>query len=370
MFAGIYFGIIVLLNVLIWHATAFCDWYSRYVTPVFVNTYGRLTALVPFSLGEFLIIAGILLCLVALLAWIPLKVWPKKKELKQGIFTFYRVFVAIVLNVAMIMTLNCFLLYHCSPIDPNPDKARRDYTEKEMLALYNHITTELNTLSAQMERDEKDMIIYRGDIQAECRKALKKLGAEYPKLDGWYPKAKNLTFSDIVSQTYTSGVFFPFTLEANVNANMYIANYPEVYCHELAHLRGYIYEDEANWIAYLACISSDDPFVRYSGYLAVYWYVLDDCNHFLPDGWVNEAVALNDYSNYPDSCFLLPETWERIEKEAIISTDTMDSVSDKFTDTSLKFNGVTSGIVSYSEVVGHLLEYYDGILYGTESAGQ
>ncbi|MFQ8979614.1 MAG: DUF3810 family protein [Waltera sp.] len=41
---------------------------------------------------------------------------------------------------------------------------------------------------------------------------------------------------------------------------------PATMCHELAHIRGYIYEDEANFIAFLACVESDDSTFQYAGY--------------------------------------------------------------------------------------------------------
>ena len=56
-------------------------------------------------------------------------------------------------------------------------------------------------------------------------------------------------------------------MEANYNDVMYIMNKPDTFCHELAHLRGYIYEDEANFIGYLACVESEDAFFQYAGYL-------------------------------------------------------------------------------------------------------
>ena len=57
---------------------------------------------------------------------------------------------------------------------------------------------------------------------------------------------------------------------------MYITNMPFTICHELAHLKGYIYEDEANFIAFMACINSDNLFFQYSGYLNVLNYVSKD----------------------------------------------------------------------------------------------
>ena len=45
----------VVLNVIAWKSTAFCDWYTAHVFQIWENTYGRLTSLLPFSFGELLI---------------------------------------------------------------------------------------------------------------------------------------------------------------------------------------------------------------------------------------------------------------------------------------------------------------------------
>ena len=57
----------VLLNVIAWNSTAFCDAYITYIFPIWVNTYGRLTGLFPFSVGEWLIVAGVVLVVGAML---------------------------------------------------------------------------------------------------------------------------------------------------------------------------------------------------------------------------------------------------------------------------------------------------------------
>ncbi len=72
------------------------------------------------------------------------------------------------------------------------------------------------------------------------------------------------------------GVYFPFSLEANYNTYISDIRYPHVACHELAHLKGYIYEDEADFIAYLACVGSDDEQLQYAGYLGVLDYIDSD----------------------------------------------------------------------------------------------
>ena len=104
-------------------------------------------------------------------------------------------------------------------------------------------------------------------------RAMQSMGEEYERLKGYYPEPKEIYFSDLLSQTYMKGYYFPFSMEANYNETMYVANKPNTICHEFAHLKGFIQEDEANLIGYLACVSSEDPMFRYSGYLGVIDYV-------------------------------------------------------------------------------------------------
>ncbi len=363
---GILVLILIVLNLFSWFNSEFCDWYTEYVFPLWLNTYGRFTALFPFSFGEVLLMIGIFLAVIALLAWIPMLIVRRRRTAPGvyfGIRSFYRFFLIVVLDVAIVMTLNCFTMYHCTPLDPNPEVATRQYEAEDIGKLFLYIVNTSNELAETFERDEHgDILVNYDKMEDTCIAAMKKLGKRYPKLDGWYPHTKTISKSDLMSQSYTSGVYFPFSLEANVNGIMYIANYPEVICHELSHLRGYIYEDEANFLAFAACMESGDPFLQYSACLGVLGYLSDLV-------YSNEELAL--FYDYPplselvihDYCFLKPEAWEKVEEDAIIDTDTVDKVTDTFTDTTLQINGVESGILSYSEVVGLLLEYYDGTLY-------
>lgn len=365
---GILFGLVLLLNVLSRLSHGFCDWYSRYVFPVWLNTYGRLTSLLPFSLGEWLIIAALILVTVILILWIPALILKRKDTgLKFRYYTkrFYRFALVVFLDVALIMTLNCFILYNRTPLDPNPKAEKREYSVDDLYKLREFLAKNVNELVVALPRDAEGKLAYDGSLQKSAVKAMHGIADDYPMLDGWIPKVKSMRiFANVLSQSYICGYYLPFSMEANVNPIMYLTNFPECYCHELAHVRGYILEDEANFISYLACIESEDPMFRYSGYLSVFWYVEEDLQEALA---ANPALsysftALNE-SVYEDDVFLTEETWNEVEESAVISTETVDKISDKVTDTELKLSGVASGIESYSEVVRLLLRYYDGKLY-------
>ena len=155
------------------------------------------------------------------------------------------------------------------------------------------------------------------------------------------------------------GYYFPFSMEANYNAEMYIMNKPFTMCHELAHTKSYIMEDEANFLAYLACVNSDDMVFNYSGYLGILNYVNNEFNNNVSKDEYKSHVEISDTVKR-DNIFLTKESWDRVEETAVFETEKVRKAADTFVDTTLKVNGIDDGIASYSRVVELILmDYYD-----------
>lgn len=378
----------ILLNIAAWNSKAFSDWYMMHILPLWVNSYGWLTGLFPFSVGEFMLIAGAVLVIIAVLLGVALLAVcvvqgarrtqnrnscadteiPREKK-GRGFWQFckgYYTGVAwIALGVFLVLTLNCFICYHgtdfATKYFPKEAQADDEYTLEELLAVRDFVVMKCNMLAEQMERDANGNIIYSGDMEAEAVKCMQAMGEEYEQLSGFYPEPKKIYFSDFLSQQYMQGYFFPFSMEANYNQIMCIMNKPATMCHELAHLKGFIQEDEANLIGYLACIQSDDLFFQYSGYLSVLNYLDNDFydavnrdkERYLSQVHISAQVR-------KDNEFLADETWEKVEKKAVISTETVDKISDEIVEATLVINGVEDGMLSYCRVVGLLLDYYAG----------
>src|SRR5678816_1169229 len=69
------------------------------------------------------------------------------------------------------------------------------------------------------------------------------------------------------------GMFNPFGHEALVSRGPLPFELPFLMSHEIAHVRGIANEGEANLVALLATVTSDDPRVQYSGWLYVWEYL-------------------------------------------------------------------------------------------------
>lgn len=366
---------IILLNLLAWSSRTFCDIYIAYVFPIWVNTYGRFTGLFPFSVGECLIVAGILLVIAAIGIGIAFAIYHKSPRFGSFVRRFFVFFAWVLLLIWLIMTLNCVMLYHASTFSEKYfGEDAGNYTLEELFILRNLVVEQCNQLSEAVEREENGMVHYPGSILADgsavdmndkAREVMGELGAVYPQLDGYYPRPKPLQASDFMCQQYMQGYYFPFSMEANYNDVMMVMNKPATMCHELAHLRGYIYEDEANFISYLACIQSDDIYFQYSGYLSVLNYLENDLygiskNNLEAFEQTRGQIALLEVLPQvrEDNYFVEQKEWDRINGKALVSTETVEQVTDTLLDTSLKIHGVSDGTISYNRVVTLLLQYY------------
>lgn len=87
----------------------------------------------------------------------------------------------------------------------------------------------------------------------------------YDFLGGSYGQAKPVLYSTGLSYANVTGVYFPFTAEANVNADVPMLLFAATSFHESAHQRGFSREDEANFLAYFVSSYSDDASIEYSG---------------------------------------------------------------------------------------------------------
>lgn len=346
------------LNGLAWVSSGFCDFYVEKIFPLWLNTYSRFTSIFPFSVGEILIILGIILLCGGAVSLVVLLIF--KWNSKGRILKIYgKILAWIVVCVMLIQTLNCFILYHCTTFGEKYGIACEEHSVEDLLKLGEIVTEIANEYADKVARDDDGKFVLTSDLNEVAKSAMKNLGKEYPQLEGFYPNPKPIINSYFMSQQYLMGIYFPFTLEANYNKIMYEANLPDTVCHELAHLKGFILEDEASFIAYLACIKSGDADFIYSGCISALKYIRNNIEDYASDEEIEQFyLSLNP-------CIILDwnesyQHWEDIQNddEAIIPSEIVNEVADVATDTSLKLNGVEDGMKSYGRMVDLMLDYY------------
>lgn len=367
---------------LAWKVEGFSDFYVKYIFPVFGATYGRLTGLFNFSLGEILLYIAIVYTVITLVIWMSRFVAfvDGKDKLKRINKYNSRFFFGLVIFIVLVQVQNCFVLYHTTPLYEDTEVTDYQASRRDLIALREMLVIRANELSEEFERNGKGEIIYTADLKSIAKITMQGLGEaaqlrlgteeeryldkDLARLRGYYSFPKAFLKSDFFSQQNIKGYYFPFSLEANYNNLMYIANLPDTMCHELSHLKGFIFEDEASFLAYLGCINSSDTLFIYSGTLNALSYVNDEVKRELAlEPELRKSLTPISEKVVFDSVFLTEEAWDEVEKDAVLDTDKVADASETFLDTNLTVNGVEDGIVSYSRMVELLLKYYFGEEY-------
>lgn len=328
--------------------------FARGIFKVISWVMAHITALLPFSLMEAGIFLGPFVILL-LLVWFVVRMIRKKED--RG-FRLAKAF----LNAACIAAIVCFLLiigcsvnYYRYPVADYLELTVEPATKEELYGLVVKLARETSAVREELSGLENEDGVYalsmsKKQLGKEAVKAFGNLSAEYPVFQGYYPQPKCLIFSELMSRTQLTGIFCPFTMEANVNIDVPDYSIGSTMCHELAHLNGFIREDEANYISYLACQASDSLELRYSGLMealilsgnALYRKdaeLYSQARAYYSEGVIRDLRANSAY-------------WAKYENTVVSNT------AEKINDTYLKANHQEDGVQSYGRMVDLLLAEY------------
>jgi hypothetical protein len=187
------------------------------------------------------------------------------------------------------------------------------------------------------------------------------LSSDFPVLGLVEPgQPKPVLSSELMSYAGITGVYFPMTAEANVNSGISDAELPFTLCHELAHQLGYAREDEANFIAWLACDYSPYADYQYSGSLMALIHLLNQLRGADAAAWA-EARALCSEAVDRD-LEALGQFWQRYEGP-------VSEMSDKVNDAFLKANRQQDGVKSYGRMADLVIAYIAGGQAGPSGQG-
>lgn len=353
----------LLLNIIARLSHTFSDFYVQKIFPIISLPLMWLSGLFPFAVGEWLIIVGILIVLLGMPAIITLLIVKRKdKPARKRIGAFALRFVLwVTLYIFVTETLNCFIMYQCSTFSSRYFK-ETEHNEELLLDTLEAVAIKVSDLHDNFTRDEEGYIVLNKDYRPECIDAMKNTAAMYSQLSGYYPTPKPIFNSFFMSQEGVIGLYIPFTMEATFNQDTQDIAKPSTICHELAHLKGIIQEDEANFVSMVVCFLSQNDAVRYSGYLDALYYLYADAKKLVGTEYEDEyyrvisivpsVVWSNDVTSFK------ADYWEENKDKEIIPTDTVEAVSEALTDATLQLNGVEDGILSYYRVVELLMDYY------------
>jgi hypothetical protein len=287
--------------------------YARTIFPEVSRLAGRFADSVPFSWLDASILGGFLL-LVLLLA--------KRK---------WAWLVNVVAGLYLIFFWTWGLNYHRQPLNSKLELDSARMQPPAMTEFARRAALELNRL-----HDEKQKYVYDEMLtHAEAARRVRRVIAIIDGSD--WESASRIKISWISSPWLRAagvdGVFNPLAHEPIISSTMLDVERPFVIAHELAHVRGYPDEGDANVIATFATLMSEDPAFQYSGWLNLWLYLRS-----------RETEKLLDTGPRRD----IQRLFERARAEQVRwINDFQQALLDWF----LKANSVDEGVRSYSRVV-------------------
>lgn len=347
-------------NQLAARSSAFANAYSHYVYRVLSLGIGSVTGLLPFSVVELLLYATILFVLFDFVKQL-------RRAIRAGVARPLRRFLGhlfLILSTLLVLyVFLCGINYHRTSFSQEAglsvtlDEHGTVYDEADLIALCDYLVTEINDTEAQLDvsfigqttETPKASAAWLWHAGRTGQRAMEKLGQRYSRLSGHYPFPKPILNTWLLSVQQTTGVYSPFTVEANYNRDIAYYDIPFTICHELSHLRGYMQEEEANFIGVLATIGADDLYFNYSGYVSAWVYAgnalarIDSTAFATLYGRINARTRQDMLYNNA--------YWKQFEGKPA-------EAHEKLNDTYLKIQGQATGVRSYGHVTDLMLEYF------------
>ena len=260
------------INIACIRSVSFADAFNGTVSSAIRIFLARVTSWIPFSLAEFIVLGSPVIAVVIIV--IAVQKGSRSRRL------FVRTLVGLLSVAVFIYALFVFAFgagYRTTSLDRKLGIDREKVRVEELASTARIVAGELNALAddVMIFSDVGSIRPYGHDETVRlCLESYNALADRYGFLAKVDAPVKQLVTSDLMTYTHISGMYTFFTGEANLNTNY--PYYVNVFttAHEMAHQRGIAREDEANFMAFLVCIGSEDRFMQYSGYLNMYEYLM------------------------------------------------------------------------------------------------
>ncbi len=322
--------------------------FSRGISRALLYALSRYSNLFPFSLSEFGIYSAVAIGVVLVIKTIKsLKKVDGKRDFSflLGVVHFV-VIVALSVNVLFLTLFT--MSYERDSAVPELNLPEVELNAETVADTAIYFAEKTKELEDKFEIDENGNVVspYTFDELADL------ILAEYQQFDSdffsqfeTYPK--ELAFGFVNSYAGFTGYYSPFFAESNVNTYSPVVSQPVTMAHELAHSKGIMRENEANFFAYYVLACSDDEYLQYCGYLVMAQIMLSES--YDPN---NTEIYSEVYSHFSEKTILVINAkyyfWQNYDT-------IFDDIGDWFNNLYLTSSGVSSGTKSYGETADILV---------------
>ncbi|MCB0457578.1 MAG: DUF3810 domain-containing protein [Flavobacteriaceae bacterium] len=319
-------------------------YYSQGVYPYISKLLRYIFGWIPFSVGDIFYIVLVFLAI----RWL---VKNFRRLTKEPVWFF--VDIVATLSIAYAVFNLVWGLNYLRPALHKTLALNHDYTTEELIETTQKLITKSNEVHRSLGFNDStkiDLPYSQKEIFDKSIHGYQNLEKEYPNLSYSPTSIKKSGWSLGLTYMGYSGYYNPFTGEAQVNRLIKSYKFPVVACHEQAHQIGYAAENEANFIATLATLHNEDPYIQYTGYIIALRYCLNE-------------LARRDMAAYeeilPTVNFGILESYREMREFWLSYKNPFENLSKIFWDQFLKANNQSKGIESYSYMVALVVNYFE-----------
>ncbi len=308
------------------------DVYSTGLYPHLAAWGKALTRWLPFPMLDMLLIAAA----VGFPAWWIWKIRSagaggRGRAAGRAAFGTLTLAAALVCAFELLWGLNYQRLPLTAKLDWDAKRVTRQATLDLARTAIEHLNAEV---SAARGRPMPEPAQWRAALERSFREVVRELGHR-PDFSAVAPRTSLV--NPFLDAGGVDGFVNPFGYEVILDKNVLSFEKPFLLAHEWSHLAGFADESEANFIGILACLRSDLPAIRYSGWLNLSLY-LPGQNRDATESWPElSAQVVSD----------IAAIRERARKHL---NPVVMKAQRQFYDRFLKANRVPAGIGSYGLV--------------------
>ena len=343
-------GVSLILYIVMQCSMPFAEWFNRTVSAFLRGVFAAVTVWIPFSLGEAVV------WLLPLILFLTLRHAIRKRcDSWQASMVYVGILFSVIATLFTVFVWNFAAGYQCKPLEDKLELERKEVSAEELYETAEILVENINREASLIGYGKDDFSVMPYSLHTMNRhlsSAYAKDSTEYSFLPYSPGVAKPVLLSEVMSHMHITGVYSFFTGEANINVGFPDYTIPYTAAHEMAHQRGIAREDEANFIAFLVCTNSDDPYIRYSGYLNMYEYVANALWSADKDGYYQVAAKLENEVKAEMTAY--NDFYDRYRDSAV------SNVSSAVNDSYLQIQG-TPGTKSYGMVVDLAVAYYKSL---------
>ncbi len=240
------------------------EYYARHLYPTIGKALSSLSGKVDVCLSDtfyFLLIGLALL-------WIPISIWMLKRKKKRLLADFTEAALWLYVWFYSAWGLN----YWQDNFYLRTGVGYVEYSSNSLGAYVSAYIYDLN--DAYVPVEDIDSMLVKQEILKSYEAIYAQTGMNKPLNTD--PQVKTMFITPLASMVAVTGSMGPFFGEFTINGEVLPVDYPHIYAHELSHLYGITSEGEANFYAYLACMHSDVPEIRFSGLLSVFSHLMNN----------------------------------------------------------------------------------------------